>query len=87
MFRLFGQRLNTTVQRIIIQQPVKNMSMKLTPMEEFFKDKKIIVTGASEGNLEILFENQCNFCINKQFKKGSTLYIILYILYYYKHYT
>lgn len=65
MFRLFGQRLNATVQRIMLQQPAKNMSMKLPPMEEYFKDKKIIVTGASEGNLEILFENQCNFFINK----------------------
>lgn len=80
MFRLFGQRLNATVQHIMLQQSAKNMSMKPPPMEEFFKDKKIIVTGASEGNLVILFENQCNFCINKQFKKRSILYIILYTL-------
>lgn len=55
MFRLFGKRLNATVQRMMLQLPVKNMSLKSPPMEEFFKDKKIIVTGASEGNLEILF--------------------------------
>jgi len=46
MFRLSSQKFNIA-KHVVLQQSTRTMAR--APMEEYFKNKKFIVTGASEG--------------------------------------